>query len=188
MIKYFAVCTEFAIARIARIALRVVILFLKVRIFVLFTLLLLCLIVAVVVVLLRPVTLLLLTLLEPESCEFLLCEFLLSGIVAGVLIFVDDVDQVPLLLVTFDPVVGEECVVGVVDRHPCLILVRKQFSDIFRSGGPEDLCEEELVVGPDTVIGEGREHVLGVGTLWLKGCRTFRFDPVGSVVLVERVE
>ena len=48
MIKYFAVSTEFAIARIARIALSVVILFLRVRIFVLFTLLLLCLIVVVV--------------------------------------------------------------------------------------------------------------------------------------------
>ena len=46
MIKYFAVCTEFAIARIARIALRVVILFLRIRTFVLFTLLLLVLIVA----------------------------------------------------------------------------------------------------------------------------------------------
>ena len=37
MIKDFAVRTEFAIASIARIALRVVILFLRVRIFVLFT-------------------------------------------------------------------------------------------------------------------------------------------------------
>ncbi len=48
MIKYFAVRTEFAIARIASIALSVEILFLRVRIFVLFTLLLLGLIVAVV--------------------------------------------------------------------------------------------------------------------------------------------
>ncbi len=132
----------------------------------------------------RPVTSLLLTLLAPESKT----SGLLSGIVAGVLLFVDDVDQVPLLLVTFDPVVGEECVIGVVDRHPCLIFVRKQFSHIFRSCGPEDLCEEELVVGPDTVIGEGREHVLGVGTLWLNGRLTFWFNPVRSIVLVERVE
>ncbi len=91
----------------------------------------------------RPVTLLLLTLLWPESCDVLL-----SGVVAGVLLFIDDVDQVPLLLVTFDFVVGEESVVGVVDRHPRLILVRKQFSHIFRSCSPEDLFEEELVVGP----------------------------------------
>ncbi len=42
-----------------------------------------------------------------------------SVVVANIV--VDDVDQVPLLLVTFDSVVGEECVVGVVDRHPCLI-------------------------------------------------------------------
>ena len=48
MVKDFAVSTEFAIASIARIALRVVILFLRVRIFVLFTLLLLVLSVAVV--------------------------------------------------------------------------------------------------------------------------------------------
>ncbi len=131
----------------------------------------------------RTVTLLLLTLLGPERCDVLL-----SGIVAAVLLIVDDVDQVPFLLVTFDPVVGEECVVGIVDRHPCLIFVRKQFSHIFRSCGPEDLWEEELVVGPDTVIGEGREHVLCVGTLWLNGRRTFWFNPVRSVVLVERVE
>ena len=183
MIKYFAVRTEFAIARIARIALSVVILFLRVRIFVLFTLLLLGLIVAVVGGLLRSITLLMLTLLWPESCDVLL-----RGTVAGVLLLVDDVDQAPLLPVTFDPVVGEECVVGVVDRHPCLIFVRKQFSHIFRSCGLEDLCEEELVVGPDTVIGKGREHVLGVGTLWLKGCRTFWFNPVRSVALMERVE
>jgi hypothetical protein len=153
--------------------LRVVILFLRVRIFVLFTLLLLVLIVVVVGVLLRHITLLLLAGLGPESCDVLL-----SGIIAGVLIFVDDVDQVSLLLVTFDPVVGEECVVGVVDRHPCLILVRKQLSHIFRSRGPEHLGEEKFVVGPDTVIGEGREHVLGVGTLWLNWCRTFWFNPV----------
>ena len=48
VIHDFAVRTEFAIAIISRIALRVVILFLRVRIFVLFTLLLLVLIVAVV--------------------------------------------------------------------------------------------------------------------------------------------
>ena len=48
MIQDFTVRTEFAIAIIARIALRVEILFLRVRIFVLFTLLLLVLIVAVV--------------------------------------------------------------------------------------------------------------------------------------------
>ncbi len=161
----------------------VVILFLRVRIFVLFTLQLLVLIVAVVGVLLRHVTLLLLALLGPESRDVLL-----SGIVAGVLLFVDDVDRVPLLLVTFDSVVGEESVVGVVDRHSCLILVRKQLSHIFRSSGPEHLGEEEFVVSPDTVIGEGREHVLGVGTLWLNGRRMFWSNPVRSVVFVERVE
>ena len=48
VIKDFAVRTEFAIASIARIALCVVTLFLRVRIFVLFTLLLLVLSVAVV--------------------------------------------------------------------------------------------------------------------------------------------
>ena len=173
MIKYFAVCTEFAIARIARIVLRVVILFLRVRIFVLFTLLFLVLIVAVVGVLLRYIALLLLALLWPESCDVLL-----SDIVAGVILFVDDVDHVPLLFVAFDPVIGEESVVGIVDRHPRLILVRKQLSHIFRSGCPENLSEEEFIVSPDTVIGVGREHVLSVGTLWLNGRRTFWFNPV----------
>ena len=88
------------------------------RIFVLFTLLLLGLIVAVVGGLLRPIALLLLTLLWPESCYVLL-----RGSVAGVLLFVDDVDHGPLLLVRFDSVVSEESVVSVVDRHPSLILV-----------------------------------------------------------------
>jgi hypothetical protein len=126
---------------------RVAVLLLRVRIFVLFTLLLLVLIVPVVGVLLRHVTLLLLALLGPESCDILLC-----GIVARVLLFLDDVDHVPLLLVAFDSVVGEEGVVGVVDRHPCLIFVGKQLSHIFRSSCPEHLGEEKLVVGPDAVI------------------------------------
>ena len=132
---------------------------------------------------LRRITLLLLSLLGPESCDVLL-----SGVVAGVLLFVDDVDHGPFPLVAFDPVIGEEGVVGIVDCHPCLILVRKQLSHIFWGGCPENLCEEKFIVGLDTVIGEGREHVLSVGTLWLNGRRTFWFNPVRSVVFMERIE
>ena len=83
--------------------------------------------------------LLLLSLLRPKSCDVLL-----SGVVAGVLLVVDDVDHGPFPLVAFYPVIGEEGVVGIVDRHPGLIFVRKQLSHIFWSGCPENLCEEKF--------------------------------------------
>ena len=157
--------------------------FLRVRIFVVFTLLLLVLVVPVVGVLLWHVSLLLLALLWPESCDVLL-----RGSVVCILLFIDDIDHSPFLFVCFDPVVGEEGVVGVVDHHPSLILVREQLSYVFWGSCSEDLGEEKFAVGFDAVVGEGREHVLSVGTLWLNWCRTFGFDSVRSVIFVERIE
>ncbi len=78
----------------------------------------------------------LLALLWPERSDVLF-----GGGVSGVLLVVDDVDHGPLLLVSFDSVVGEESVLSIVDCHPGLVLVREQLPDIFRSGCPEDLSE-----------------------------------------------
>ncbi len=129
-----AVCTKFAIARVAlRIA---IVWFLLIRIFVWFTLLLLVLVAPVIGILLLAVSLLLLALLWPERSDVLF-----GGGVAGVLFVVDDIHHGPFLFVCFNPVVGEESVVSVVDRHPGLVLVREQLPDIFRSGCPEDLSE-----------------------------------------------
>ncbi len=150
-----------------------IVLFLGVGIFVLFTLLLLVLVVPVVGILLWYVSLLLLALLWPESCNILL-----RGRVAGFLLLIDDVDHGPLLFVSLDPVVGEEGFVCVVDRHSSLILVGKQLPYVFWSSCSEDLGEEEFVIGPDAVVGKGREVVLGVGTLRLQRSRSFRFDSV----------
>jgi len=154
-------------------------LFLGVGIFVLFTLLLLVLVVPVVGIQLWHVSLLLLALLWPESCDVLF-----RGRVAGFLVFVDDVDYGPLLFVCLDPVVGEEGFVGIVDRHSSLILVGEQLPYVFWSSCSKDLGEEELVVGPDAVVGEGREHVLGVCTLRLNRCWSLWFDSVRSVIFV----
>jgi len=108
VVKDFAVCTKFAIARIALgIA---VVLFLRIKIFVGFTLLWLVLVAPVVGILLLVVSLLLLTLLWSERRDVLF-----GGGVSGILLgIVDDVDHGPLLPVGFDSVVGEESVVSMV--------------------------------------------------------------------------
>ncbi len=138
-----------------------------------FTLLLLILVVPVIGVLLWHVSLLLLALLWPESCNVLF-----RGRVAGFLLLVDDVDHCPLLFVGLNPVVGEEGFVRIIDCHSCLILVGEQLSYVFWSSCSEDLGEEEFVIGPNAVVGEGCEVVLSVGALWLQRCRSFRFDSV----------
>ncbi len=171
MVQYFAVCTKFAIASVALWV--AIILFLWVGIFVSFTLLLLILVVPVVGVLLWHVSLLLLALLWPESCNVLL-----RGRVARFLLLVDDVDHGPLLFVGLDPVVGEEGFVCIVNRHSSLILVGEQLLYVFWSSCSKDLGEEEFVICPDAVVGKSCEVVLGVGTLWLQRCRSFRFDSI----------
>jgi hypothetical protein len=150
-----------------------IVLCLRVGIFVLFTLLLLILVVPVVGILLWRVPLLLLALLWPESCDVLL-----RGRVCRFLLLVDDVDHGPLLPVSFNPVVGEEGLVSIVDCHSGLILVREQLPYVFWSSCSEYLCEEEFVVGPNAVVGKGCEIVLSVCALWLQRCWPFWFDSV----------
>ncbi len=160
-----------------------IVLFLGVGIFVLFTLLLLILVVPVGGILLWRVPLLLLALLWPESCNVLI-----GGRVCRFLLLVDDVDHGSLLPVRFNPVVGEEGLVGIVDSHSGLILVREQLLYVFWSSCSENLGKEEFVVGPNAVVGKGREVVLSVGALWLQRCWPFRFDSVRRVVFMECVE
>ncbi len=126
-----------------------------------FTLLLLILVVPEIGVLLWHVSLLLVVLLRPESCNVLL-----RGRVAGFLLLVDDIDHGPLLLVGLDPVVGEEGLVRIVDCHSGLILVGEQLPYVFWSSYSENLGEDEFVIGPNAVVGEGREVVLSLGALW----------------------
>ncbi len=159
------------------------VLFFRVGIFVLFTLLLLILVVPVVGVLLWRVSLLLLALLWPESCDVLLC-----GRVCRFLLLVDDVDHGSLFSVCFNSVVGEESLVRIVDCHSHFILVREQLVYVFWSSCLEDLGEEEFVGGADAVIGEGREVILSVGALWLKRYWPLRFDTVRSVVFMKCAE
>ena len=110
VIKDFAVSTKFAIARIA-LGIAVVLL-LRIKIFVGFTLLWLILVAPVVLILLLVVSLLLLlTLLWSESCDVLV----VGGIAGIFLCIVDNVDHGPLLFVGFNPVVGEEGVVSIVN-------------------------------------------------------------------------
>ena len=178
MVKDFAVCTKFAIARIA-LGIAVVLL-LRIKIFVGFTLLWLVLVAPVVGILLLVVSLLLLTLLWSERRDVLF-----GGGVSGILLgIVDDVDHGPLLPVGFDSVVGEESVVSIVNCQPGLVLVREQFPDIFRSCRPKDLSEQKFAVSFNAVVGVSREHVFGVGTLGLDWCWSFRFNSVASVVFI----
>ena len=182
MVQDFAVSTKFSIARVSLRG--AIVLFFRIRIFDLFTLLLLVLVGPVARILLLSVSLRLLMLLRPERCNVLF-----TGGVSGVLLdLVDDVNHGPLLLVCFDSVVCEEGVVGVVNCQPGLVLVRQQFSDIFRCCRPEDLSEQKFAVSLDAVVGVICKHIFCEGTLWLDWCRSFRFDSVAGVVLVERID
>ena len=109
VVKDFAVSTKFAIARIA-LGIAVVLL-LRIKIFVGFTLLWLILVAPVVRILLLVVSLLLLTLLWSERRDVLF-----GGGVSGILLgIVDDIGHGPLLPVGFHSVVGEEGVVSIVN-------------------------------------------------------------------------
>ena len=50
--------------------------------------------------------------------------------------------------------VGEENLVRVFHGEPCLILVRKEPSNIFWSSSLEHLCEHESGKGVDAVVGK----------------------------------
>jgi len=83
-------------------------------------------------------------------------------------VFVDDVDHVHpvLLLVSFHSVIREESMVSVFNGEPGLVPVGQKLANVFRSGSPEHLCQQEFVVSPDTVISKFCKSILIVITGW----------------------
>jgi hypothetical protein len=133
-------------------------------------------------ILLLQVSLLLLLMWLWSEC----CNVQILG--CRLFLLVDGIDHGPLLPVSFDPVVNEERLIRVVDCKMHLVLVRKEFADAFRSGSPENLCEQEFVASLDAVICEGSEVVLCIGALWLDCCRMVQLDTIQSVVFMECVK
>ena len=70
-----------------------------------------------------------------------------------------------LTFVLFNSVLREEGLVGLIHREPGLILVRKQFANIFRSSSLENLCEQKLVVSFYGIIRILHERILRVVTI-----------------------